>query len=1216
MFIKFSEIEMEDQDTHMCLTCHATIIGLDNYISHKKVGCVKDSAAKNDRKKNDDKKPVDVQSDIPVVLCDNLDEGSSDACLPAEEEGTFTDFLMSLDLQHKSSIKEDTTKTSTKKETDFSKSLAVCLSSITSDTNLPITNLLTNLAFDSDSELENLSEFEFSSEGEDDFDDDDVGNSNYPPHTYTGGKWKPGSHPPRAHTGGKWKPGMSLRASSGKIPAETDEDDNVDDDDEGDDEVVLEEVAQTYDAEESATKRQSETVKKKARQFFCSVCNRTMCSERSMGAHLVSQYHTNRAVMKKQENEKLFQTYDYLIQVTKPFRCMICTSFSNHSIEFTTHLQSKQHVDNASKLIGPQMCTVCQFQTKNNDEMLAHVQTDAHINAVTSKKRCVIIRERRKDVACSMCRLKLHSVTQLKRHLLSKHSHVRMMLLNAQRQNVCIPCGGKKFSSRSSLAIHMRRRHTKERPYKCIYCKKSYCDKFTLKIHEKTKKHISKTAAVLSLRKLYRGDENEPVEAEDNEEQVEADTSTRPNTLTKHKCPYCNFITPKYSNLRPHLLTSHVDISEKCDVCDILLFGKKEIDAHSNSRGHKHLLECIQRNGKLYVCETCGKKLGSKQQYMMHNLSHESQIYETATIDTGSKYEEFIANLPKGSATKCTCPECGKTMAKVNIIPHLRSHEKRKPFSCLFCAKTFSSAASLRRHLEIHLGLTHLICEDCGKTFSKAWTLKCHQDLVHKKVPRTKQCTKCDAKFIHVWQLNHHMKIHSMKELECPYEGCELRFRAVSDLTIHQRVHTNERPFLCDQCCYAGKSQNQLTRHMRTHTGERKYSCQFCPYKAQNSTHLQRHMRIHIGSKPFKCPYCTFACNTHENLRKHILNTRKHAGMKIYPCQIKDCSYGTNDAKELKKHLLSEHSNDVKNKDLNAMSVFAGLYERDSDLKSPPEGARIIPIKEKRKASGESDVKSSKKKCNRNNFNESVQDTGRIDHVVETHIKQMFPEESPSELVILSIDPKTRKMKVDATTCTTPIPETVYEQMTVEYTDVDHSTSQYILTTEQSTSDDKTGIVSFRDQSSILTSSGDILNQPSISMQSIHGYPIQFSSAIPTPVLEAQKSNLEFQDNVNSEACIPVPVNDITVSSSPPIAPADVLEIYVSANGQAHLKQFTNSQQQIGQVSNIQNSGLSGRGDTLQQITESLQLGDMSRQESMAIELLTQLSAGQYGINE
>lgn len=83
---------------------------------------------------------------------------------------------------------------------------------------------------------------------------------------------------------------------------------------------------------------------------------------------------------------------------------------------------------------------------------------------------------------------------------------------------------------------------------------------------------------------------------------------------------------------------------------------------------------------------------------------------------------------------------------------------------------------------------------------------------------KKKQCDICKNKFRQLTTLRNHMKIHTD---ERPYKckHCEKAFRQISTLTNHVKIHTGEKPFKCNICSKDFRQQSTLINHIKTHKG-------------------------------------------------------------------------------------------------------------------------------------------------------------------------------------------------------------------------------------------------------------------------------------------------------------------------------------------------------------------------------------------------------------
>ncbi|XP_053180697.1 zinc finger protein 408-like [Scomber japonicus] len=261
-----------------------------------------------------------------------------------------------------------------------------------------------------------------------------------------------------------------------------------------------------------------------------------------------------------------------------------------------------------------------------------------------------------------------------------------------------------------------------------------------------------------------------------------------------------------------------------------------------------------------YRCSSCGKKFFQIGHLKKHEFSHREE-------------KPF------------SCRECGKSYTSAESFrAHELSHRGERPFSCPHCEKTYGLKRDLKEHMVLHTGEKPYVCEHCGKGFARRPSLRIHRllhcsRLIYTQSPKL-QCTICPKLLANSGSLRNHMKLHTG---ERPHicQHCGKCFSQKGNLESHLRIHNGEKPYPCSECDQHFSQKQELRRHMLSHTGGG-FLCSYCGKSLRDPHTLKSHERLHTGERPHRCFICGKGYTVATKLRRHIKSS--HLMEKPHSC--------------------------------------------------------------------------------------------------------------------------------------------------------------------------------------------------------------------------------------------------------------------------------------------------------------------------------------------
>ena len=380
------------------------------------------------------------------------------------------------------------------------------------------------------------------------------------------------------------------------------------------------------------------------------------------------------------------------------------------------------------------------------------------------------------------------------------------------------------------------------------------------------------------------------------DDEEEDDSSESHNELNEHLISSLKSEDAKISEKEPFKNARGRAPNENKGVCII---------CQQTFNSNKSLLNHLSKyHNQLLKCKHCPEEFLNYEKLSIHKQEYHKNLlkYQCGKCDRGYKiksaYEEHL--LSCGVSKEYYCQKCGnKFSSKKNLYDHNSKVHAEGNYECLECGKTFTNKVYLTRHKNYaHLNMDRCSCHICGKTLANSILLNRHVKAVHEKV-KEYRCPHClyesgDPKLLK----SHIDSAHLGITYEC--DICHSVFTSKTGLYNHSRtVHSDLRPFICQECGEAFKRKKNLDTHIDNKHSTVIYSCTKCEKVFKSKLSLDYHLKTHDVENQFPCEVCGRRFITRTKLKMHM-NT--HTGETPYKCPGQGCMKAFHSSDQLSHH--------------------------------------------------------------------------------------------------------------------------------------------------------------------------------------------------------------------------------------------------------------------------------------------------------------------------
>ncbi|XP_060730907.1 zinc finger protein 407 [Tachysurus vachellii] len=470
-----------------------------------------------------------------------------------------------------------------------------------------------------------------------------------------------------------------------------------------------------------------------------------------------------------------------------------------------------------------------------------------------------------------------------------------------------------------SLALHVRRKHTRDFEFVCLACSYYAVTRREMSRHTATEKHKLKRQRYLQKQYNTHQHDKNGDKHNGNTSQLAENVNQHSDSTDKIKENAQQNTDNLSENMQPNTKTSNQNTdpepdsggpnndTEKAKAPEKVSAGEEELKLNphlmssEDTKGPKDSLECPNPGNT---------EMGEEDYNNGDGGDDDDDDDDDDDNDDDDDDEEEEDMCETTAESRCSERRVYRATAFDECVFSLKvpTDGLRDKDD----GESLYQAAKMLKMSDGHEVSTRVRCDDCGFLAEGLSGLNVHITMKHSSKEKNFHCLLCGKSFHSDSSLQQHLSssAHLRTERgsvdERPDGGsafrcvrCNEPCNSEQELFVH--IKEKHEELLREVNKYVIEDTEQINREREENPGNVcKYCAKVC--KSSNSMAFLAHVRTHTGSKPFMCKICNFATAQLGDARNHV---KRHLGMREYKCHL--CGWAFVMKKHLNTHLLGKH---------------------------------------------------------------------------------------------------------------------------------------------------------------------------------------------------------------------------------------------------------------------------------------------------------------------